>query len=34
MSDYEGWVTRLKSERSEFLRQFPNLDESIVHGLG
>jgi phosphoenolpyruvate carboxykinase (ATP) len=33
MSDYEGWVTRLKSERSEFLRQFPNLDESIVEGL-
>jgi phosphoenolpyruvate carboxykinase (ATP) len=34
MGDYEGWVTKLKSERSEFLRRFPTLDPAIVEGLG
>ena len=34
LDEYDAWVTRLKSERAEFLRQFPELDPSIAEGLG
>lgn len=34
MDEYEAWVTKLNSERAEFLKGFPGLDRAIVHGLG
>ncbi len=33
VGEYDAWVAKLNGERAEFLRQFPNLDASIVEGL-
>lgn len=32
--EYDEWVERLKSERAEFLDQFPDLDDRIVKAIG
>jgi phosphoenolpyruvate carboxykinase (ATP) len=34
LGEYDAWVSRLKEERLACLRQFPDLDQSIVAGLG
>jgi phosphoenolpyruvate carboxykinase (ATP) len=33
MDEYDAWVTKLNSERSAFLQQFPNLDPYVTQGL-
>ena len=33
LPEYDAWVSKLNSERSAFLQQFPNLDPYITEGL-
>ena len=33
VAEYDGWVTKLKAERREFLQTFPGLDPYIVAGV-
>jgi phosphoenolpyruvate carboxykinase (ATP) len=33
VEEYDRWVERLKNERTEFLQQFPELDDRIVKAI-